>query len=242
MSHIHIPDGILPIWILILGWLLTSLLLYISIRKIRKYETAQKLPYIGMVSALMIIAMMIEIVPIAYHFNFTVLAGIILGPALAFISVFIVDIIIAMFGHGGITVVGLNSLVLGLEAIAGFYCFRFFISIIKSHNSQFYSAFCATICSLIISTFLMIGFISIVKVSAINYLKQSGIKIDRVDKNTVHRAEINLAHEINILRFTKTVLMMNSIGWVLESLVTGLIIKCLYKINPGIIRRSVNRI
>ena len=67
-------------------------------------------------------------------------------------------------------------------------------------------------------------------------------KIDKVDKNTVHRAEKNLAHEINIHRFTKTVLMMNSIGWVLESFVTGLIIKYLYKINPGIIWRSVNRI
>ena len=240
MSHIHIPDGILPIWILILGWILTCLFLYISIKKIRKHETAQKLPYIGMVSALMIIAMMIEIVPIAYHFNFSVLAGIILGPSLAFISVFIVDIIIALFGHGGITVVGLNSLVLGLEAMAGFYCFRFFISIIKNQNSQFYSACSATICSLILSTLLMIGFISLVKVSAIYNLNHAAVKIVKTDKSTIQHSEKSLAHEINVHRFTKTIILMSSIGWVLESLMTGLIIKYLYRINPGIIWRSVN--
>lgn len=234
MSHIHIPDGILPIWILILGWLFTGLFLYISIRKIRRHEAAQKLPYIGIVSALMIIAMMIEIVPIAYHFNFSVLAGIILGPSLAFISVFIVDIIIAMFGHGGITVVGLNSLVLGLEAAAGYYCFRFCLNFIKNHHQHFYSAFSATILSLILSTFLMIGYVSLVKISVNYNLNQTAVNIDTSD------TEESLAHEINIHRFTKTIIFMSSIGWLLESLMTGFIIKYLYKINPGVIWRSVN--
>lgn len=242
MSHIHIPDGILPIWILILGWLFTGLFLYISIRKIRRYEAAQKLPYIGIVSALMIIAMMIEIVPIAYHFNFSVLAGIILGPSLAFISVFIVDIIIAMFGHGGITVVGLNSLVLGLEAVAGYYCFRFLLDIFKNKYSQFYSAFSATILGLILSTILMIGYISLVKISLDTNLNQTAINVDISDNSTSvpMRTKNNPAHEIDIHRFSKTIVLMSSIGWCLESLMTGFIIKFLYKINPGVLWRSVN--
>ena len=239
MSHIHIPDGILPLWILILGWLLTSLFLFLSLKRIKKEDVSQKLPYVGMVSALMIIAMMIELVPIAYHLNFSVLAGIILGPSLAFISVFIVDMIIAMFGHGGITVVGLNSLVIGLEAVSGFYLFNIFLSIFKNRNSRFYSAIIATICGLILSTILMIGFISVTNVPVLNKVNSITVKLDNSDK--IHTSVVNNSHErkINIYRFTKTILLMSTIGWLLESLMSGFIIKYLYKINPQILTRRL---
>jgi len=129
MSHLHIPDGVLPGWLVMAGWILTALILAFSIYRTRSTELKRKVPLIGIISALMIVCMTIPIVPIAYHINLSVIAGIILGPAVAFISIFIVDLIIAMFGHGGITVVGLNTVVVGAEAFIGFYLFQLFLTI-----------------------------------------------------------------------------------------------------------------
>ena len=42
------------------------------------------------VAAVMLVAMNLEILPIAYHLNMSVVAGILLGPSLGFIAAFIV--------------------------------------------------------------------------------------------------------------------------------------------------------
>lgn len=241
MSHIHIPDGILPIWILLLGWLVTIFLLFLCIKRVKRGNLSQKLPYIGIVSALMIIAMMIEIVPIAYHFNLSVIAGIIMGPSMAFIAVFLVDLIIAMFGHGGITVIGLNTLVVGTEAVIGYYLFHFFLKVFKVvSTSPTYSAAIATFLSLIFSSILMIGFISI------SNLEASNLKIDKIQDQNNFLEKAKLANKnttsknnnINIYRFSKIVVLMSLAGWFLEALLTGFVIRYIYRIRAPIIIKS----
>ena len=54
--------------------------------------------------------------------NFAALAGMMLGPALSFVSVFVVNLILALLGHGGITAVGINTLTIGIEAALGEPC------------------------------------------------------------------------------------------------------------------------
>jgi cobalt/nickel transport system permease protein len=242
MSHIHIPDGILPIWLLLLGWLLTCFFLFLSIKRLKKTEITQKLPFIGIVSAIMIVAMMLEIVPIAYHFNLSVIAGIILGPAMAFIAVFIVDLIIAMFGHGGITVIGLNTLVVGLEAVAGYYFFHLLLKTFKHiSNSHAYSAFIATFLSLVLSCILMIGFVSVSNlnpsIEKINSIKDQNVFLEKTDLLT-HNHGKNEA--INVYRFSKTVILMSFIGWILEALITGFVIKYIHRIRPPLILNGLN--
>ncbi len=241
MSHIHIPDGILPMWLLLIGWLLTSFFLFLSIKRVKKEEVSLKLPYIGIVSAIMIVAMMLEIVPIAYHFNLSVIAGIILGPAMAFISVFIVDLIIAMFGHGGITVIGLNTLVVGTEAVAGYYLFHFLLGVLKNiSNSHAVSASLATVCSLVLSCALMIGFV------CASNLDSSAEKIEKINKQNVFLEETGLAghkdHEhsqtIDAYRFTKMVVPLSIIGWILEAVITGFVIKYIHRIRSPLILRG----
>lgn len=240
MSHIHIPDGILPIWLLLLGWLLTSFFLFLAMKRLKKSEIAQKLPFIGIVSAIMIVAMMLEIVPIAYHFNLSVIAGIILGPAMAFIAVFIVDLIIAMFGHGGITVIGLNTLVVGTEAVAGYYLFHLFLRALRNtSNSHAYSASLATVFSLVLSCILMIGFV------CASNLDSSMEKISKIKEQNAFLEQTNLighGHEksevINIYRFSKTVILMSFIGWILEALITGFVIRYIHRIRSPLISRG----
>src|SRR5581483_11053127 len=216
MSHIHIPDGVLPLWLVLVGWIATAVIISLCVRRVREIELARKLPLIGIVSALMIVGMSLEIVPIGYHINMTVIAGIILGPALGFLSAFMVDLILAMFGHGGITVVGLNTLILGSETVL--------------------ATALGTIFTLIISTSLMIG---VVYVSQVNPERAL-----HIEKNTASRIlvfELHDEHEvptdkkINITTFARIVLFLGMFGWVLESAISGLVIRYISHVRPDLI-------
>src|SRR5581483_1763784 len=237
MSHIHIPDGVLPLWLVLVGWIATAVIISLCVRRVREIELARKLPLIGIVSALMIVGMSLEIVPIGYHINMTVIAGIILGPALGFLSAFMVDLILAMFGHGGITVVGLNTLILGSETVLGFYLFRVLLSFCgKSSFSTVLATALGTIFTLIISTSLMIGVVYISQVNPERAL--------HIEKNTAGRIlvfELHGEHEvptdkrINITTFARIVLLLGMFGWVLESAISGLVIRYISHVRPDLI-------
>jgi len=116
MSHLHIPDGVLPPWLWAGGLLLALALLALSAR-----ASATQRPGVAFRSALggiVLLAMAIEIPlgPIEYHLSLVGPAGALLGAAGAFQVMFVVCAILAFAGHGGFTVVGLNALVLGSGA------------------------------------------------------------------------------------------------------------------------------
>lgn len=217
MSHLHIPDGVLPGWLVLAGWICTALLLTFCIYRVRRVELARKIPLIGIVSALMIVCMTLPIIPFAYHVNLSVVAGIILGPALAFISIFIVDLIIAMFGHGGITVVGLNTIVIGAEAVLGYYLFLIFKMLMGSYSVGWSSGI-AAVFSLIISTTLLVGILYLAHVNP-------DLIIDTENGN----------NGLNIGVFAKTALAVLFFGWMLEGVITGLVIKYVSGIRPDLI-------
>src|SRR3989304_5752025 len=240
MSHIHIPDGVLPIWLVVIGWIATAVILYLCIRRVRNVQLGRKIPLIGIVSAIMIVGMTLEIVPIAYHINMSVIAGIVLGPTLGFISVFIVDLMIAMFGHGGFTVVGLNTLVVGTEAAVGFYFFHAFLGLLSSSKiSAGLSAALATMLSLIISTSLMIGivYLSQVNPEKILHVNKENF-IGKVFSLGPHRE--NEKHEmqdnkIDIETFAKTFFFLGMFGWILEAVISGFVIRYVSRVRPDLI-------
>ena len=123
MSHIHIPDGVLPLWIVLLGWAVAAVMVGLSVWRLRG-DASRRVPLLGVMAALMLVSMSTEIVPIAYHLNLSVLAGIVLGPAYGVLAALIVNFVLALFGHGGITVVGLNTVVVGSETVIGSLLFK----------------------------------------------------------------------------------------------------------------------
>ena len=162
MTHIHIPDGILPVWLWVSGFLLMSVFLALSLFRLRKADMKKNVPLLGALAAVMLVAMSLEILPIAYHLNLSVAAGILLGPSLGFMAAFIVNLMLAFVGHGGITVVGLNTLLLGAEAFLGhtlFYLFRKGLPV-------FWSAAVSTVLSLFFASLLLIGIVGISHVDA----------------------------------------------------------------------------
>src|SRR4030065_853374 len=158
MSHIHLPDGVLPIWLWVAGFIGAVLVGVILIKLHKKEDLSRRLPLLGMMAAAMILGASVEIVPIAYHINLTVISGILLGPSLIFLAAFVVNVILALFGHGGITVIGLNTLTLSIEGVFGYFLFRFFWKVFKRLIP---AVFLATFIALIFSTFAMIGVVSL---------------------------------------------------------------------------------
>lgn len=120
MSHLHIPDGVLPIW-LWLGGLCVSL---IVVALTSRAPAPQLLAYRGALGGLMLAAMSIPMGPLDYHLTLAGPVGVLLGPAGAFQVTFVVSVILAFVGHGGFTVIGLNALVLGIAAAAAYPVYR----------------------------------------------------------------------------------------------------------------------
>lgn len=132
--HIEIPDGVLPPWLWIAGFVLVAVLLVIAIYFAKKDE--RKMPLAALFAALSLIVMSVPL-GLPVHINLMVLVGIIVGPWWSLIVSFIVNSLLASIGHGGVTVIGINTLLLWSQAVFGFYLFRFLKKLIKRKGSAF---------------------------------------------------------------------------------------------------------
>ncbi len=236
MSHIHLPDGILPVWLWASGFIIAILIGFILLRFIKKEELTRRLPLLGMMAAAMVLGASVEIVPIAYHVNLTVISGILLGPSLIFLATFVVNVILALFGHGGITVIGLNTLTLSIEGIFGYLFFRLFRKIFKKITP---AAFLATLLALCLSTFSMIGVVGLGVSHYEELIHQEGergifeFKLLK-EKHDLHGKEKEKG-EVNMRRFVAIVLPLGFLGWLLEGVVTTLIARYIHRLRPDLL-------
>ncbi len=120
MTHLHLPDGVLPVWLWLAGWLVSLLLLWRTGRS----PAPQTIAYQGALGGLMLAAMAMPLGPFEYHLSLAGPVGVLLGPAGAFQVAFVDSAILALLGHGGLTVIGLNALVLGAAGAGAWLVFR----------------------------------------------------------------------------------------------------------------------
>jgi len=158
MSHLHIPDGVLPAWLWIAGWVVALAMVGVAGIVASRSEARRKVPLVGVVAALMIVGMSSEIVPIAYHINLSVIGGILLGPTLSIVAAFIVGLILAMIGHGGVTVLGLNTMVIGAEMVIGWALFHVLLRAVGRPRAAV-GAGLTTIVTLAITTTFVVGIV-----------------------------------------------------------------------------------
>ncbi len=232
MSHIHLPDGILPFWLWVSGFVLTFLIGGILFLFKGRRDITRRLPLLGMMAGIMVLGASVEIVPIAYHVNLTSISGILLGPSLIFIATFLVNVILALFGHGGVTVIGLNTIILSFEGIFAYLFFRIFWKILKRLTP---ATFMATFLALIISTLSMIGVIGlgVPHYEELIHHGEKGIlefKLLRGDEHEISYEK----EEINLKRFISIVLPLSFIGWLLEGIITSLIARYIYRLRPDL--------
>jgi cobalt/nickel transport system permease protein len=187
-------------------------------------------------AAAMILGASVEIIPIAYHINLTVISGILLGPSLIFLATFVVNVILALFGHGGITVIGLNTLTLSIEGIIGYYLFRLFWKIMRRLTP---AIFLATFLALFCSTVTMIGVVGLGTSHYEELIHQEGkgiIGFEFGKEKEGHQKEGMVENEVNLKRFIAIVLPLGFIGWVLEGVITTLIARYIHRLRPDLLR------
>ncbi len=256
MSHIHIPDGILPAWLILLGWLGAAIALGWALFTLRGGDVRRQVPLLGVMAALMLVGMSIEFVPIGYHVNLTVIAGIVLGPALGFVAAFVVNLILALFGHGGVTVVGLNTLVIGAECAVGYLLFRAFYRVLSGQKPQpGLLAGGATVLTLFLTTLLLIGIVALgnadpgeqwhpapLAEGGLGQAFSEGILGNVLlggGEEHAHAEEHEHAHaegpEMNLGRFAGLTLSLGAIGWLIEALITGVIVQFVWRVQPRLI-------
>ena len=119
---VHISDGVLSPPVLGAGWAITAILIVLTLRKAK----AEEIPKLSVITAAFFVASLIHIPvgPTSVHFILNGLAGVMLG-VLAYPSIFIGLVLQALlFGHGGITVIGVNTIDMGLPALAACGIFK----------------------------------------------------------------------------------------------------------------------
>lgn len=224
MSHLHIPDGILPFFLPVLGFVITGLIIAFALYRLRDRDINKLIPRLGIVSAFIMVVMSVPLGLIPYHLNLTVLAGIILGPGLGFIAVFLVNLLLGLIGHGGLTMVGLNSLAVGSEVFLGYYLFRWLSRRIKLPVA----AALTTMLALVVSSLMMI---SVVAASQVD----PAVFVDR--HATEAQSELP---GLSVSRFAAMVLPVTLPGAVIESLAVFGIVGFLLRVRPDILGMSTD--
>jgi cobalt/nickel transport system ATP-binding protein len=248
MSHIHIPDGVLPVWLVALGWLGALALVWYAARRARASDVRRKVPLLGVVSALVLVAMSTEIVPIAYHLNLTVVAGVLLGPWLGAIAAFIVIVILALLGHGGITVIGLNTLMIATEMALGWAMFRLLVRLLGRRRVPWAAAI-STVLTLAMTTTLLVGLVALagpgtaigrdtgaLDPRTLTFANPFGGGVVSVE--TLRGAEPAPSASgapLSVARFATVVYTLGPIGWVIEALVTAGILGYVARVRPQLV-------
>lgn len=248
MSHLHLPDGILPLWLIISSNVLAlGLLVIFWLRKGNDEQLqTRRFALLGIFSALMLLASSIHVPIIFYHANLTAVTAIVLRPRLAILAAVIVNIMMALFGHGGITVIGLNTLIYTLEMLAGYGLFILFT---RWRMPVGIAGFLAVFFALAIST--TGNFITVFLVSpAINSAIGSGHFHQHDEEGRQHGQTAKRAageHEehlldkaigdtrINITRLAMMMFGFGFFGWLAEALLSSALLTALKRTSPELV-------
>jgi cobalt/nickel transport system permease protein len=169
--------------------------------------------------------------------NLTVISGILLGPSLVFLATFVVNVTLALFGHGGITVIGLNTLTLSIEGVLGYFFFHLFWRGLRKLSI---AIFLATFFALFASTLSMIGVVSLGTShyeELIHQEKDRGVfEFKLMKEKEDHQKEDTAKGEVNLKRFISILLPLGFLGWLLEALITSWIARYIRRLRPDLLR------
>ena len=138
----HVPDGILPLAMTLGGWACSAGLVAISLKRIEALPDPRAgIPRAALLTAVYFAGSLIHIPvpPASVHLMLNGLMGVMLGwyavPAIL-IGLFFQAV---MFGHGGLTTLGVNGVIFALPALAAFGLMRMF----GAHQGRIVSAIVA---------------------------------------------------------------------------------------------------
>jgi cobalt/nickel transport system permease protein len=240
MAHLHLPDGVLPFYLWAAGYAATAAALVVLGLKFRRARNLLVFARAGFFAALMVVAMSFYVAPLGYHLNLAALAGIVAGPAAALMACFFANVILALLGHGGVTVVGLNTVTVGVEALAAFALFRALAFV----RATWPRAFVATLAALAAGTAVAFGVVAVGTRDFDDVVHRGrGVLVEfkLFDAHDGHAAEAPAGNEadgrgeVSVRRLAALFFGLGAIGWVLEAAVTATVAAYLRKTAPRLI-------
>ena len=211
MAHVHLEDGAFSI-----EWVIIWTLIAAGIISVALYRLGgQKLPTRKLAIAAMCVAVGFAIfqveIPIlgGVHINLTPLMGILIGPSLGSLAVFVINVFSAAVGHGGWGMIGANTIVNIVEVLLGCYLYRFFRASLKRSRSA--SGFGAAAIALTISSFVAVAV----------------IVISEIQGSTQSRAE--MFNNMLVLAAA------NIVTGLVEGVMTGYIVSFIGRIRPDLL-------
>ncbi len=239
MAHLHLPDGVLPFYLWAAGYAVVAAVLVLLWLKFRRARNLVVFARAGFFAALMVVAMSFHVAPLGYHLNLAALAGIVAGPAAALLACLFANVILALLGHGGITVIGLNTLTLGAEALAAFAVFRA-AAFIKATWPR---AFVATLVAVAAATTLAYGVVVVGTRDFGDVVERGRGSVvafelfDGHDRHEEHRAGESHG-SVSPGRLAALFFGLGAVGWVLEALVTATVAAYLKKAAPRLLPKA----
>lgn len=216
MAHIHLPEGAIPLWGIGLWSALAAVVLAAAVYQLRREGIdGRHVALGGMVAAASFAVFQVNIPVLGgVHLSLSALVGILVGPALGAIVMFVVNVLSALLGHGAWGFLGANTLVGVVEVAGAYYAFQ----ALRSQDWEHFPAGAlATITGLGFGSILM-GVVPIV--SGI-----TGVAIGGAD----------------LVIYMAGMVALNLGVAVVESIVTGSVVTYISSIRPDLIGEQFNR-
>jgi cobalt/nickel transport system permease protein len=211
VAHIHLPDGSFTLFWVLVWWICALALIGAALRLARGRDLgSKKITIAAFVTAASFAVFQVEI-PLfgGVHMNLTPLIGILAGPVLGSLIVFIVNILSAAIGHGGWGLIGANVLVNFSEVMAAWLIFGALKRVIPGLFSR---AGIATFGGLFIGNIAMVA---IILVSGIQGVTQSPPQV---------------------LAGLSLVVALNMGMAAVEAFVTGFIVEYIGRVKPDLLK------
>lgn len=123
----HISDGVLSLPVVAAGWIITVALLVITLRWGKRDKSiAEQIPKLSIMTGAFFVASLIHVSvgPTSVHLILNGLLGVVLG-VLSYPAMFIgLTLQALLFQHGGLTVLGVNTMIMGIPGLISYAVFK----------------------------------------------------------------------------------------------------------------------
>ncbi|HEX2032775.1 MAG TPA: energy-coupling factor ABC transporter permease [Chloroflexota bacterium] len=252
MTHVMVPDGVLPWWLSAAGWVLAAVLLGLSLWRLRGVEASRMVPLVGVMTALMVVIMSVELVPIGYELHLTALTGMVVGPWFGVIAALLFNVMRALVGDGAFTNIGLNTTITWLEIALGAALFAALRPLLLTRRPAL-AAGLATFASLLLATVAFIGVVflstadpgQLVHTGAYD-VAAGGFRespfaegVLGVHLSEAHESEAGGGAETvsaGFGPFAVAVLVLGAVGATIEAVLTGAVVAFIARVRPELLR------
>ncbi len=112
----HVPDGVFPLWLQILMYVIAGAMLIISVKMINRKFDDRLVPYMGVLAAVIFAAQLVNfpVPPSSGHLVGSTLLSVMLGPWGGMLIIGMVLFVQALSGDGGLLTYGINFFNMGI--------------------------------------------------------------------------------------------------------------------------------